>query len=164
MNERSIWQFMKRTLYALKRQYGAAVCVYKLRDADTDYRTGQKSIHRDIHKVRRAIMLPEEVSRQVEQGLAHLSTNKMFVSQAGFDLGKTTFIFDASDLPSGFTFELDDHILVEDEYHKVVEIDEFEYDSGWLVKTHRVEGADLSVVLEPHAESAMGISQVAEAD
>ncbi len=144
MNERQIWQFMRQALYQLKRQYGATVTVIKLNDAQTNYQTGVKAIDKTIHNVRRAIMLPEEIARNVEQGISHLSANKMFVSQAGFDLGKATFIFDARDLPAGFKWGLDDHIIVAGESFKVSEIDEFEYDSGWVIKTHRVNGAALT--------------------
>lgn len=144
MNEKQIWQFMRRALYQLKRQYGASVTVVKLDDAQVNYATGVKVVNKTIHNVRRAIMLPEEIARNVEQGIAQLSANKMFVSQAGFDLGRATFIFDARDLPGGFKWGLDDHVLVSGESFKVSEIDEFEYDSGWVIKTHRVNGADLT--------------------
>jgi hypothetical protein len=163
VNEKRTWQWMRRILYDLKRQYSAHVYVYKLKDARTDYRTGTKTVRRDIHEVRTAIMLPEEVSRRVEQGIAHLSANKRFVSQAGYDLGKASFIFDARDLPAGFQFELDDYVLIEGDYYKVVEVDEFEYDTGWIIKTHHVEGVTLAALLELDAESLFILSDGAEA-
>ena len=143
MIDKSIWQFIRRSLYMLKRQYGAKVTVCKLLDSDTDYRTGQKSIQRELHPVQRAIMLPVEEIRNVEQGIAHLSANKFFVAQAGFEQSKALFIFDASDLPDGFRFNLDDYVIVEDDYYRVIEVDEYEYDSGWIIKTKLVEGSDL---------------------
>ena len=159
MIDTSMWQFIRRSLYMLKRQYGAAVTVYKLLDAETDYGTGTKSVRRELYRVRRAIMLPEDEVRRVEQGIAHLSANKWFVSQAGFDQGKALFIFDASDLPSGFRFNLDDFVVVEGEYYRVTEVDEYEYDSGWIIKTTRVEGADLTVILDRSAETTMALTQ-----
>jgi hypothetical protein len=143
MNDKSHWQFLRQNLYSLKREYGARVTVCKVLDINTDYQTGQKTVSRELHQVARAIMLPVEESRQVQQGIAHLSANKRFVSQAGFDEEKALFIFDASDLPAGFQFDLDDFVIVEDEYYRVTEVDEYEYDSGWIIKTHLTEGADL---------------------
>lgn len=161
MNDKHIWQFMRRALYSLKRQYGAAVTVVKLTDVTTDYKTGVKSVEKSIINVRRAVVLPEEIKRQVEQGIAHLSANKMFVSQAGFDTGQVTFIFDAKDLPVGFSWCLDDHILVDGEDFKVTAIDEFEFDSGWIIKAIRVNGADFTGDMSLDASTSLTISQEA---
>ena len=144
MNDKSIWWFIRRNLYSLKHQYGASVTVHKTLDVDTDYTTGQKTISQESYEVKRAIMLPEEEGRKVQQGIAHLSTNKWFVSQAGFDQGKALFIFDAQDLPAGFQFDLDGFVIVEDEYYRVIEVDEYECDSGWIIKTKRVVGSNFA--------------------
>ncbi len=159
MNDRSNWRFIRRCLYNLKRQYGAQVNVCKVLDVGTDYVTGKKTITRELHQVRRAVMLPEEEARKVQQGIAHLSASKWFVSQAGFDQVKAIFIFDAKDLPTGFQFDLDDFIVVEGEYYRVTEVDEYEFDSGWLIKTTLDKGADFQVVLEAMATSTMSLSQ-----
>ena len=159
MNEKQIWQFMQRALYSLKRQYGAAVTVITLDDAETNYQTGVKTITKTIHNVRRAVVLPEEIKRQVEQGIAHLSANKMFVSQAGFDLGQVTFIFDAKDLPVGFTWHLDDHILVDGDDFKVTVINEFEFDSGWIITGQRVNGDDFTGTIALSATTPLTINQ-----
>ena len=143
MNERSHSNFVRRNLYALKRQYGAQVAVHKILDTETDYTTGDKVVTKTIHSVRRAIMLPVEAERVVEQGIAHLSANKWFTSQAGFDLEKALFIFDAHDLPEDFHFNSNDFVVVDNQYYCVTEVDEYEYDSGWIIKTHLVKGADL---------------------
>jgi hypothetical protein len=143
MNDRSHSNFVRRNLYSLKRQYGVQVAVHKILDTETDYATGEKEVTKEIHSVRRAIMLPVEAERVVEQGIAHLSANKMFVSQAGFDQEKALFIFDARDLPRGFQFDLNDFVVVDGEYHCITEVDEYEYDSGWIIKTHLAKGADL---------------------
>jgi len=143
MNDRSHSNFVRRTLYALKRQYGVLVSVHKILDTETKYTTGAKTVTKETYSVRRAIMLPVEAKRVVEQGIAHLSANKMFVSQAGFDQEKALFIFDARDLPKDFQFALNDFVVVDDGYYCVTEVDEYEYDSGWIIKTHLVKGADL---------------------
>jgi hypothetical protein len=145
MADRSNFRFVRQALYALKRQYGANVTVCKVLDTDTDYETGVKTVSRELYPVKRAIMLPVEAERKVEQGIAQLSANKSFVSQAGFDEGKALFIFDARDLPTGFKFNLDDYVIVSGEYYLVTEVDEFEVDAGWIIKTHLTEGADLEV-------------------
>lgn len=143
MTDRSNSSFVRQNLYALKRQYGVDVTVHKILDTDTEYTTGAKTVTKETYNVRRAIMLPVEEERKVEQGIALLSANKWFVSQGGFDLERATFIFDAKDLPTGFQFDLNDFVVVDDAYYCVTEVDEYEYDSGWIIKTHLVKGADL---------------------
>ncbi len=159
MNDKSTWYFIRRNLYSLKREYGAQVTVCKVTDTDTNYITGQKTISRELHQVRRAIMLPVEESRKVQQGIAHLSSSKWFVSQAGFDQVKALFVIDARDLPAGFQFNLDDFIIVEGEYYRVTEVDEYEHDAGWIIKTHLDVGANLSVPFDVSAENTMALSQ-----
>lgn len=161
MNEKAIWRFLRKNLYDLKRQYGAEVTVCKVLSVETNHKTGEKTISRDLHKVKRAIMLPEETARRVEQGIALLSANKSFVSQAGFDQGRVPFIFDSRDLPTGFKFDLDDFVNVEGEFYRITEVEEYEFNTGWVVKTHRVLGGDFNVNLEDSSESTLELSQTA---
>lgn len=155
---RDTWQFIRQAIYQLKRQYGTRVTVVKLNDAQTDYRTGRKTLNTTTHAVRRAIMLPEEIGRRVEQGAAYISANKNLLAQAGFDQGKAMFIFDADDLPSGFRFGLDDHILVGTDYHKVSKIKPFEPGLGWIIYTHHVDDATFGSTLTLAASNALSLA------
>ncbi|MHC4704974.1 MAG: hypothetical protein ACYTFQ_30865 [Planctomycetota bacterium] len=159
--ERQQWKFMRDCLYHLKRDYGAKVTVIKLVDSQTDYKTGDKTVTKSIHPIHRAIMLPEEILRKVEQGIAHLSANKMFVSQGGYDVDNCTFIIDAKDMPVGYTWGLDDYIQVVAELFKVIEISEFEYDSGWMIKTRLVEGSDITGIIPVGAENTITLTDEA---
>lgn len=160
--ERQQWEFIRQALYSLKKDYGAEVTVIKLVDSQTDYKTGVKTITKSIHPIRRAIMLPEEIFRKVEQGIAHLSANKMFVSQGGYDVDNCTFIVDAKDMPEGYTWGLDDHIQVVAEVFKVIKISEFEYDSGWMITTRLVEGSDITGIIPVGAETTITLTDEAD--
>ena len=143
MNEKGPWQFIRQNLYAMKRQQGIPVRVYKLHSVETDYQTGVKALQRTLHDIRRAIMLPKKIF--------HKET----------DLSKTVFVFDAEDLPDGFQFDLDDHVLVDGDYFKVTEIAVLNCDMGWVITTQCVKGADLAVILESDVETTLPISQEA---
>lgn len=159
--DNSQWRFLRKALYNLKRDYNVQATVCQVLDTVTQYTTGKRTISRNLYHIRRAIMLPAEEQRKVEQGIAHLSTNKWFTSQAGFDLEEALFIFDAKDLPDGFRFNIDDFIIVDGEYHKVTEVDEYEYDAGWVIKTHLDKGAVFTATLDVFAESTLMLSQSA---
>lgn len=157
--DKSQWRFLRQTIYNLKRDYNVQATVCQVLDTDTEYTTGKKTISRNLYHVQRAIMLPVEEKRQVEQGIAHLSANKWFTSQAGFDLEKALFIFDAQDLPIGFQFNIDDFVVVDGDYYKVTEVDE--YDAGWVIKTHLDKGAVFTATLDVSAASMLMLSQSA---
>lgn len=157
MRDNAQWRFFRDSLYHLKRAYGVAVTVIKLRDSETDYQTGDKTIFRNVYPVERAIMFPDKIDRRVEQGISPMSANKYVVSQGGFDRVRTNFLFDASDLPPDFEFELDDFIVSDMGYCQVVEIEEYEEGTGWLVKTHLAEGADLSRVVPLDGSNAVEV-------
>ena len=100
--DRTLNRMIQRTLYSLKRQYGGTVSVYRPNDAETDVRTGRKTIDKDVFVVRRAVVLPVKVSREVIQSISQISANKAFVYGGNFDSGLRKFIIDARDLPKGF--------------------------------------------------------------
>ena len=73
-------RMIQQTLYSLKQQYGGTVSVYRLNDAETDVRTGRKTINKDVFVIRRAVILPVTVSRSVIQSISQISANKAFVT------------------------------------------------------------------------------------
>lgn len=141
MTDKSLWMFLRRTVYDLKRQYNVEATVYKVLDSTTDYVTGGKTGSYESYLIPRIIMFPIEELRKVPQGIAQLSANKFFVSQAGFDKETALFVIDANDLPTGFQFNFDDFIVVEDKYYQVIEVDV--YESAWVIKTSHVKGSKM---------------------
>jgi len=150
------WGFIEKNLYALKRQYGTSVIICKLANVDTNYRTGQKTVSRTLHRVRRAIMLPEEMLRKVGR-----SNNKTIPSSAGYDESDATFMFDPRDMPDGFQFELDDFVVVKDGFFKLIQIEEYGASLAWVLKTRRVNGSELNVALETSASNSLALSGLA---
>ena len=153
MQDKNPWGFIEKNLYALKRQYGTSVVVYKLSDVDTNYRTGQKTVVRSLHQVRRVIMLPEDILRKVGR-----TNNKTGESSAGIEEGDATFIFDPRDLPNDFQFELDDYVVVKDGFFKLVQIEEYGVALAWVLKTRRVNGSELNVTIEASASDSLALS------
>ena len=158
MQNKNPWGFIHKNLYSLKRQYGTSVVVYKLLDVDTNYRTGQKTVTRTLYRVRRAIMLPEEVLRKA----GGLNNEKAVMTGAGFDKGDATFIFDPRNLPDGFQFELDDYVVVKDGFFKLIQIEEYGVSLAWVLKTRRVNGSELNITLDASAGNTLMLSQAAE--
>ena len=146
-----------QNLYTLKRQYGVEATACKLLGAETDYKTGKKTIARELYTIRRAVMLPEGIAARGDN--TRKSTGSHSALSAGYNLDKAVFIFDARDLPQNFCFKTDDFIIVCGEYYKVAEVEVYGCDLAWVLKTHRVLGADLCTTLDIAADSALIISQ-----
>jgi hypothetical protein len=131
--DRTLNRMIRQTLYSLKRQYGGTVNVYRLNDAQTDVRTGRKTIDKDVFVVRRAVVLPVRVSREVIQTISQISANKAFVYGGSFDSGLRKFIIDARDLPEGFAFTSDDWLVYNGRRYEIKAIWEFEFGAAWIV-------------------------------
>ena len=153
----NLQRLIGQNLYALKRQYGVEATVCKPLGANTDYKTGKKTVARALYNVRRAVMLPEEIAARGDN--SRNSTGSHSASSAGYNLGKAVFIFDARDLPENFCFKTDDFVIVCGEYYKVAEAEVHGCDLAWVLKTHRVLGADLCTTLDISVESALMLSQ-----
>jgi len=131
--DRTLNRMIRQTLYSLMRQYGGTVSVYRLNDAETDVRTGRKTIDKDVFVVQRAVVLPVKVSRQVIQSISQISANKAFVYGASFDSGLRKFIIDGRDLPEGFEFTTDDWLVYKGRRYEIKAIWEFEFGAAWIV-------------------------------
>jgi hypothetical protein len=127
-------------MYALKRQYGGRIDVYRLNDVETNLRTGVKTISKDCFRIRRAVILPVRISRDVVQSISQISANKKFVYGANFDAGKRTFVIDSRDLPKGFQFNNDDWVVYRDRRYDLADIQELEFAAGWIVSGVEVMG------------------------
>jgi hypothetical protein len=139
-SERALTRVIRQTMYAMKRQYGGRIDVYRLNDIETNLRTGVKTIDKDCFPIRRAVILPVRISRDVVQSISQISANKKFVFGANFDAGKRTFVIDSRDLPEGFQFKNDDWIVYRSRRYDMEAIQELEFSAGWIITGAEVMG------------------------
>lgn len=156
--DRTLNRMIQRTLYSLKRQYGGTVSVYRLNDAQTDVRTGRKTIDKDIFMVQRAVILPVKVSREVIQSISQISANKAFVYGGSFDSGLSKFIIDARDLPEGFVFTNDDWLVYNGRRYEIKAIWEFEFGAAWVIVGKELMGRVPELVHLVAAESLLSLA------
>jgi hypothetical protein len=156
--DRTLNRMIQQTLYSLKRQYGGTVSVYRLNDAQTDVRTGRKTINKDVFLVRRAVILPVKVSREVIQSISQISANKAFVYGGSFDSGLRKFIIDARDLPEGFEFADDDWLVYNGRRYEIKAIWEFEFGAAWIVVGKELMGRIAEQVHLVAADSLLSLA------
>jgi len=160
-SERALTRVIRQTIYALKRQYGGRVDLYRLNDSETDLRTGVKVINKDVFPIRQAIILPNRISRDIVQSISQISANKKFVYGASFDSGKRNFILDSRDLSDGFQIKNDDWIVYQNRRYDIEDVEEFEFRSGWIIKAQEVLGRPVEQIYIVKADDLLELESEA---
>ena len=156
---RALSRLIRRTLYSLKRQYGNRADVYQLNDAATDYETGVKTVDKTVNVVRKCIVLPVKVVREVVQSISQISANKMFIMGASFDVGTRMFIIDARDLPASYAFTNDDWIVYNGRRYDIKSYEEFEYHTAWSIIGREIKGVRPEQVFFEHVTDKLTLEQ-----
>ena len=138
--------------------------MYKLDAASTDYKTGVKTATKSVITVRKAVVLPASTMRKSSQGISYLSASKPFASQGGqgWDSTSRAFLFEGRDL-IGYNWDVEDWIVYRDRRYDVSEIEELDYDSGWLILGKEVVGAVPERIIQVNVVETMIVEQ-AETD
>lgn len=150
---RSMNYAMRRVLYSLKREYGSRVDVYKLIETGTNLETGEKTFTSEMHIVRRCIVLPVKILREVSKTVSQIAANKAFVYGGTYDAGTRSFILDARDLPPGFEFTNDDYLIYNNRRYEIRSIEEFEQHTGWVLIGLEMRGVRPQQTIRVKAES-----------
>ena len=156
---RTLNRFIRRTLYSLKRQYGSRVDIYKLVGVNTDYETGVKTVDKTVEVVRKCIVLPVKIAREVSKTISQISANKMFVYGGTYDAGTRMFIVDTRDMPKDFEFTNDDWIVYNSRRYDIKTIEEFEQRTAWTIVAKEVSGVRPEQVLFAHVTDQLSMSQ-----
>ena len=133
-------QRMRNVLYMLKRQYGGRIDLYKKGAASSNPRTGERTIEKSVIPIKRAIILPAEVARQVIQGISLISANKSLVQGGGYDNALRLFIIEKRDVPSDLSLTPDDWIVFKRMKYQISEFREFEFDTCWVITAKALLG------------------------
>lgn len=133
-------RFIRRCIRQMKREYGNEITVYKLGTTTTNYDTGVRSENHSSVFIRRAVVLPVKLSRDVIQTISIISANKKLLQGGSIDQGVRRFIIDRSDVPSTFSIHKDDWIVYDGRRYDVKTADEYEYKTAWLLTAKMIEG------------------------
>jgi len=152
--ERRYRRMIRQVLYGLKRQYGADIAVYKLLDADTDYTTGLKTIHK-LSEELEAVVIPTKIAREAIQSISQISANKAMVYGGTFDGLSKTFIIDARDLPDDWTITNDDWIVYNSQRFEIKTIVRLDYHAGWIIDAKAIVGQHAEQIFHLDAENRL---------
>jgi len=137
---RNLTQRMRQTLYALKRQYGERIDVYKLISTETDVRTGVKTLVKDLYPIHYGIVMPARSNRSGAKNVSEIAANKEFVFGGTFDTSIRTFIIDRRDCPTLPLLNSDDWIVYSGNKYQINTVDSFEVNAGWVITAKQLVG------------------------
>lgn len=149
-----------QALYMLKRQYGGTICIYQMGDAVVDHLTGTKTIPRTTTVIKRAIVLPVKVAREVVKNISVISANKAFIVGGNFDTGTRMFMIEKTDAPN---LELGDSdwIMYRNKRYEIKSFEEYEFDKAWVVIGKQLKGETPSQIHLLAADNLIRLSQSA---
>lgn len=149
-----------QALYALKRQYGGTICIYQMGDATVNHLTGVKSIPKTTTIVKRAIVLPVKVAREVVKNISVISANKAFIVGGNYDTGTRMFIIEKTDAPNLDLGE-SDWIMYRNKRYEIKSFEEYEFDKAWVVIGKQLKGEIPSQIHILAADNLIRLTQSA---
>jgi len=123
---------MQIALYALKRQYGGPIVIYRLLSSEVDTKTGEAVVRTQITRVRRAAVLPAAMTRNVVRNISVISADKQMVQGGSYDTSKRVFVIDRRDARS-LTLSQDDWLVWDGRKYQFEKIEELEFQTGWII-------------------------------
>jgi hypothetical protein len=147
----------------LKREYGHDITLYKLSSATTNLDSGVKSASHTSVYIRRAVVLPTTVTRSVIQTISIISANKQILQGGTFDAGVRTFIIDRKDAPAITSLGQDDWLIFDGKRYDIKKVDEYEYNTAWLISAKEIKGVDPEEDFYSPASSFIEFTQTATA-
>jgi hypothetical protein len=113
--------------------------------------------------IRRAIVLPATVTRSVIQTISIISANKQILQGGTFDAGVRVFIIDRKDAPNIEAIGQDDWLIFDGKRYDIKKVDEYEYNTAWLVSAKEIKGVDPEEDYYAPASSFIEFTQTATA-
>jgi hypothetical protein len=119
-------------------------------DSENDYRTGNKTVTKQVWDLRKVIVLPRKLSEKFVYDLSFIATNKNFTYGGIFDASSRNLILDSNEAGT-YVPQMRDYFVFEGKRWNVVETNTFEFGAGFVIVGQEVVGAP---VLEHHVERA----------
>jgi hypothetical protein len=148
----TLHRLIKRTIYDLKRRYGAPVDVYKLLSNQSDPKRGTVDTQVEVYPLDRVIVLPNKLNKAEHRTISIISANKQMLQGGWYEADGRNFIIDRLDLP-GVELTTDDWLVFQGRKYAFESLNEYELDMGWIVTGKALTGEAPQQVFKVKAES-----------
>jgi hypothetical protein len=123
---------MQVALYALKRQYGGPIVIFRLLSSQVDPKTGEATVETSTTRVRRAAVLPAVFTRDVVRNISVISADKQMVQGGSYDVNRRVFVIDRRDARS-LVLSQDDWLVWDGRKYQFEKVEELEFRTGWII-------------------------------
>ena len=158
---RNRMRFFKKTLYSLKRSYGVKGDIYHITLITQDATTGRKILNREKYPIKRLILLPVTLSRELKFSGQWTNTTQGF-PPGGFDVSERIMIIDNDDLPNEFEFGLNDYIIIEHQRYDIKSTNITEDGISTIIKTIQVKGGQVNEIHDLSFKQKLTFNQSVE--
>lgn len=134
-------RFLQVQLYALKREYGFPVSIYRQTVGDTNLTTGEKNLTRTAFPVQRAVVVPIKFDTSAFYSASFLKFAREFAYGGFQDIDAKRIILDAKDLPIGFKIIPEDFVVYEHKKYEIKYSEPLENGVGYQMVVQHLTGA-----------------------
>jgi hypothetical protein len=152
-------EFVKDTIYQLKREYPLKLDVYRIESAATNVETGKQTTVRTVRRINTAILLPTNLVRTFTYDLAFISANKNFTVGGFYDLSNRVILIDKADLDIELT--LDDYFGIRGKRYDIKQVEFLEELATFMVAAVEIKGAPLNAIYQNRCTSILDFASVA---
>ena len=135
------------TLYVLKRQFAAAISIYKLTGSTTNARTGERVQIITVYAVKRAVALPAGYTRLKAPGETGASGSR--------GSNARDFLVDRKDVPN-LSLSANDWIVCEGKKYQVSQMEVI--DAAWLISTKELVGEIPKQKISKRADNMLNLT------
>lgn len=143
-------QFVKNSVYRLKRLYGLPVAYHIIDQHSVDPETGDKTTVLEVIYIKRAVVLRAREFRSFVYDLAYISANKDFTTGGFFDPEDRRIIFEAKDL-NGHDPQIWDYVIFQNERYDIKEVYAFENNYAFGCLARKVRGQEIVRIVQTHS-------------
>ena len=151
---------IKLVIYALKRAFGAKIQVYRVTSETHNVRTGVIDRIYSKQTIRRAVVLPNNITRDFVYDLSFIAANKNFTYGGLFDPEQRNMILDAKDVSNGFVPNNNDYVIYNNERWLVAKVVPTAEVKAFFMTIKRTTSLPNDLVLD--VETDVSITQEAE--
>ena len=145
-------RFIKRALYSLKRRYGLPVDVYQSGSNTADVRTGVVDIGKTVHRLKKAIVLPSQLTKEEHRTISIISANKQMLQGGWYEADVRTILIERAELP-GIELGTDDWFVFQGRKYAIISVQDYELNMGWIIRVRALTGETPQQIHVVKAES-----------
>lgn len=150
--------FVKHTIYSLKKRFGKEVQYYELDSQAINYQTGRATTTKSVTTLYDVVVLPSDLRRAFIYDSAYRAVNRQFTEGGLFGVAIQMFLIDRDDIPDNITIGLKNHIVEDNRRWEIFKLIDYA-DDALVIFAKEIEGSTLFQIIEESIFQAINLEQ-----